>query len=104
MKLELQDRSQEVARIGHIGRHVILCRGIKIRLGALYGRSDSLILLSQFPPRLVVILRLDLPGKDTPAPLVNERSEERRVGKERRHGGDPDAYSRKPARGTRAAP
>src|SRR5437588_6718697 len=75
MKLELQDRSQKVPCIGNIGWHVILGRGIKICLTALYRRSDALIFLFQLPPRLVVILRLDLAGKDAPAPLINEQSE-----------------------------
>src|SRR5437660_4418496 len=75
MKLELQDRSQKVPCIGDLGWHVILGRRIKICLTALYRRSYALIFLFQLPPRLVVILRLDLAGKDAPAPLINEQSE-----------------------------
>src|SRR4051812_27031085 len=59
VELELQDVGEEVARVGHVGRHVVLGAGIEVLLAARRRRGDALVLRPQRP-----------------------RSEERRVGKE----------------------
>src|SRR2546427_8302014 len=64
MKLELKNERKKVTRVRHIRRDVILRTRIEKFFPARADRSDSLILQSQIPPRFVVILRLDLSGKN----------------------------------------
>src|SRR5262245_52974326 len=73
--LELQDAGEEVARVRGVVGHVILRAGIEELLAARRRRRDALILQAQIPPRLVVVLRLDLAGKHLPPPLVDEQAE-----------------------------
>ena len=74
MKLELQNVRQEIARVGNVGRHVVFCSGVEVLLAARRGRGNALVLQSQGPPGLVVLLGRDLTGKDLPSPLIDEKS------------------------------
>ena len=75
MKLELQDVGEEVARVRRVVGHVILRAGIEKLLAARRRRRDALVLEPQLPPRLVVVLGLDLAREDLPPPLVDEQPE-----------------------------
>src|SRR6266850_1838489 len=74
LKLKLQNPRQKVSRVRHIPRHVILRPWIKIRLRSLHRRRNPLVLLPQFPPRFVVVLRLHFPSEHFPAPLVHQQA------------------------------
>src|SRR6266567_212101 len=74
VKLELQNAREEVPHVRSIRWHVILRPRIKIRLAPFHGRYDSLIPPPQFPPPLVVLLWLHLPGKHLPPPLVHQQT------------------------------
>src|SRR5579859_5853944 len=75
MELELQDRCQEISRIGHVAGYVILGAGVEIRFTARDRRRNPLILRTQLPPSLVVICRLHFAAEDLPTPLVHEITE-----------------------------
>ncbi len=57
MKLKLHDERKEIARVGDVGRHVILGPGVEIRLGPWTRWRDALVLQPQIPPALVVLVR-----------------------------------------------
>ena len=57
VELELENVGQEVARVGHVGGHVVFSPGIELRLATLDRRRDALILSEQLPPGLVVLFR-----------------------------------------------
>ncbi len=75
VELELQDRRQEVAGVGDVGRDVILGARVEVILRTLHRRDDPLVLGAQRPPGGVVVLGLDLAGEDIPAPLVDQQAE-----------------------------
>ena len=52
MKLKLQNVGQEVAHVGHIGRHVVLGAWIEILFRSPRRRRDALILQPKLPPGL----------------------------------------------------
>src|SRR6266850_3028155 len=74
LKLELQNPRQEIPRVGHIPRHMILRARIKIPFRSLYRRRNPLVLLPQFPPRFIVVLRLHFSAEHFPAPLVHQQA------------------------------
>src|SRR5437899_771770 len=75
MKLELEDRGQEISRVGHVARDMVLRARIEVGFAALCAGRDALILPAQLPPRLVVVRRLSLTGKHFPAPLIHQQPE-----------------------------
>ena len=75
MKLKLQDVGEEVARVGHAARHVILRAGIEVRLSARHRRRDALVFLAQFPPGGVVLIGRHFAREDLPAPLIDHEAE-----------------------------
>ena len=75
MELELKNECKKIARIRNIPRDVILRAGIEKFFSARADRRDALILQPKIPPRLVVILRLDLSGKNFPPPLIDQQTE-----------------------------
>src|SRR6266850_518883 len=74
LKLKLQNPRQKVSRVRHIARHVILRPRIKIRFRSLHRRRNPLVLLPQFPPCFVVVLRLHFSVEHFPAPLVHQQA------------------------------
>src|SRR5438477_1999031 len=76
MELELQDASQKVPHIGHVGRNVILGTGIEVLLSPSDRLDNSLVAMLQVPPCCIVVPRCNLPRKNAPAPTV-ERERER---------------------------
>ena len=75
VELELQDAGEEVARVRHVRRHMVLRAGIEVLLAAWNRRGDALIRRPQRPPRLVVIGGSRLAAEDVPAPLVDRLPE-----------------------------
>src|SRR2546429_6298903 len=75
VELELQDAGEEVARVRHVRRHMVLRAGIEVLLAAWNRRGDALIRRPQCPPRLVVIGGSRLAAEDVPAPLVDQLPE-----------------------------
>ena len=75
MELVLQNDGQKISRVRNVAGNVILCAGIEVRFTARLRRRDALIFSAQFPPRFVVIGRLDFAGEDLPAPLVQRQRE-----------------------------
>src|SRR4030095_2180499 len=75
MELELQNVRQEVARVGHARRNVVLRARIEVRFTARGSRRDALIFQAQVPPRLVVLRRRALAREDLPPPLVDQEAE-----------------------------
>ena len=75
MELELKNECKKIARIRNIPRDVILGAGIEKFFSARADRRDALILQPKIPPRLVVILRLDLSGKNFLPPLIDQQTE-----------------------------
>src|SRR5262245_64537518 len=74
MKLKLENRGQEVARVRNAGGNMIFCPRVEVLFGALDRGDNSLILLPQLPPGLVVFLWSNLSRKHLPAPLVDQKS------------------------------
>src|SRR6266849_972449 len=72
VELKLEDPSQEVAGVGHVGWYVILRAGIEVLLPAQNRRIDSLVLPPQLPPGGVVVFRADLSREDFPTPLIDQ--------------------------------
>src|SRR2546427_1233343 len=68
VKLELENVRQEVAHVRHVRGNVVFRAGIEIRFAPRARRPNPLILQTQLPPGLVVVARLDLPRKNSPAP------------------------------------
>ena len=66
---------EEVAHVGGIGRHVVLCAGIEILFRAGDRCRDALVFLAQLPPCGVVVLRGDRAVEDAPAPFVDQLAE-----------------------------
>src|SRR6266436_2767365 len=58
----------------HVPRHMILCPWIEIPFRSLHRRRNPLILLPQFPPRFVVVLRLHFSVEHFPTPLVHQQA------------------------------
>ena len=75
MELELQDVREEVARVRHAARHVVLGAGIEGVGRPLVGRGHALVLLAQLPPQVVVAVGADFAGEHLPAPLVDQQAE-----------------------------
>lgn len=64
-------RNNYIPYVRHIVWYMKLGPGIKITLGPLDRRFDSLITSSQSPPFSVILVRLDFSIKHAPSPLVN---------------------------------
>src|SRR5713101_7090629 len=75
VKLELQNKGQEITRVRNIGGHVILRAGIEVGLGSWNRRGYPLIFTAKFPPGFVVIGGLDFARENFPAPLVDQQAE-----------------------------
>src|SRR5213075_811034 len=75
VELELQDERQEISCVRRVARNVVFRSRIEVLLAARDRRGNALILLAQFPPRLVVVGRLDLSAEHAPAPLIDELAE-----------------------------
>ena len=45
VELELEDARQEVARVGDVGRDVVLGPGVEVALGPLYRRANALVVV-----------------------------------------------------------
>ena len=75
VELELENISQEVARVRDICGDMIFRSGIKILLAASNRGRDALILAAQIPPALTVVSRSYFAGEDFPTPLIDHKSE-----------------------------
>src|SRR5216683_1338009 len=75
MKLELQNKGEEITRIGNVGGYMIFCAWIEISLASSGWWSDTLVFPPEFPPRFVVIRGLNFAREYFPAPLVYEQAE-----------------------------
>ena len=78
MELKLQNVGEEVPGIGDVCRYVVFRARIEEFFTTRCGRRDALILQPQFPPRLVVILGLDLSRKHFPSPLIDQQAERKK--------------------------
>src|SRR5579863_1352245 len=75
IELELQNTSEKISRVGHIGGYVVLGAGIEIRLAARDRRSHALIFQAKVPPGFVVIGRRNFTREYLPPPLIDHQSE-----------------------------
>ena len=72
MKLKLENRREEVTGVRSVCRHVILRTRIEILFATSHRRGHALVLLTQLPPRLVVIVWSNLAGENSPTPLIDK--------------------------------
>ena len=75
MNLKPQDRGEKVLRPRFVEDDAAGHAGIEVGCAARRRGADSLVLLAQLPPGLVVAVRAHLAGEDPPAPLVDEQRE-----------------------------
>src|SRR5262245_5132666 len=75
VKLELKNEREEVARVRSIPRNMCFGSGVEIRLGAGHRWSNTLVLLAQLPPGLIVVLGCHFAREHLPAPLIDELAE-----------------------------
>src|SRR5712664_3276634 len=79
MQLELQDVSQEIPHVRHVGGDVVFRARIEVTLRAGGGLRDALVAMLHVPPCCGVLRGCDLPRENSPAPPV-ERERERQEG------------------------